>query len=160
MTDQKITAIMIVEIAGRPGKHVKETLDTHIDQIKKLKDVMLINKTLSEPKIVDKEKEIYTCFAEVEFETNNMKRVIDLVFDFMPSSIEIIEPAEVKLDLQETTSFLNDLTGRLHRYDEIAKVAQLQTQQLKNQLKQVNDKLVQKESKKKKSPKKPKKKKS
>ena len=88
---------------------------------------------------------MYTCFAEVEIKVISLLRLIELIFDFMPSSIEILEPSELKFDVLETTSFLNNLTGRLHRYDEIAKIAQLQTQQYARKLQIMQQELMKKD---------------
>jgi hypothetical protein len=127
----KITGIMIIEIAGRPAQHIKDALVAHVGQIKGLKYAKLINATYSEPrKIEGVEQEMYSCFAEVEVESLDFADMMNLVFDFMPSSFEIIEPSEVKMSLSDATSVLNTLSGRLHKYDEIAKVAQFQVQQL------------------------------
>lgn len=134
MAEQKVRAIMIIEIAGRPIEYIKDTLKAHIEQLRDLKDKKLINYTISEAKKIEAEQEIYTCFAEVEIETDNLAKMVEIVFDFLPSSIEILEPSHLDLDLNESTVFLNDLAGRLHKYDEVAKVAQLQNQQLSAQL--------------------------
>ena len=139
--ERKVKAVMIVEIAGRPAEYLKESLKAHVDQINKIKEVCVLSVNLSEPKLIESEpnpnqnqpqikQEMYTCFAEVEFETTNLSKLIEIVFDYMPSSIEILEPENLDFRLHEATAFLNDLAGRLHKYDEIAKISQLQTQQL------------------------------
>jgi hypothetical protein len=125
-----VRAIMIVEIAGRPANHVRESLEAHISQLNKSKVVKIIGVNYSEPKKLETEQEMYTCFAEVEIEAVNFFEAVNLIFDFMPSSFEIIEPQNINLNLNEATTLLNTLSGRLHRYDEIAKVAQFQVQQL------------------------------
>jgi hypothetical protein len=137
MTEQKIRAIMIIEIAGRPPEHIKQALEKHTEQLKNLKDVRLISNKISKPKRLESEQEMYTCFAEIEIETESFLRLTEIMFDFMPSSIEIIEPNEVKMNMQQATMFLNNLTGRLHRYDEIAKIANIQNQQLLTKLRQL-----------------------
>lgn len=131
---QKVKAIMIVEIAGRPADYLKEALVNHINQIRNLKYARLINATYSEPKKLEVQEEMYTCFAEVEVETNEFADMINLIFDFMPSSFELIEPSEMKINLSDATSILNTLSGRLHKYDEIAKISQAQVQQLAQKL--------------------------
>ena len=128
---------MIVEIAGRPAEHVLETLKAHIGQLKNYKDINYISESFSEPKRLEAEQEIYTSFAEIEFEAESFLRIMDIVFDFMPSSIEILEPSELNLNLSDATTFLNNLAGRLHRYDEIAKIARMQVNQLAGKLQEL-----------------------
>lgn len=127
---------MIIEMAGRPAEHVKQQLEEHVEQFKNLKKVVLINYELYEPKQV-KDKDMYTCFAEVEVECETFPRLIELVFDFMPSSVEILEPSKFEYTMPEATSFLNDLAGRLHKYDQVARIAQLRNQQMANKLKEM-----------------------
>ena len=138
MADQKTQSIMIIEVAGRPPEHLAQALSEHVDKINNIKGAKILNKKISEPRRIDHPtQEAYTCFAEVEVETESFPILINLVFDFMPSSIEVLEPENLNLNLQDATGFLSDLAGRLHKYDEIAKIARFQTQQLAAQLQQL-----------------------
>ncbi len=121
---------MIIEVAGRPAEHLKKALEDHVEKLNNLKGVSLISKEFVEPKLIEDEKQIFTCHSEVEVEVETLFRLTELIFDFMPSSVEVLEPETVKLSAQESTMFLNDLSGRLHKYDEIVKVAQMKNQQL------------------------------
>lgn len=136
MVEQKITAIMIIEVAGRPPEYLTESITAHIEKLNHIKDIKLISSKISEPTIVESEKDIYSSFAEVEIEAMGLSKLMDLIFDFMPSSIEIIEPSNIELNCQEATMFVNDLAGRLHKYDEVAKIARFQIQQLSAKLAQ------------------------
>jgi len=148
MAEKKIQAIMIVEVAGRPAEYVKEGLETHTARLNQMPDVEVISKTLSEPKKIEHQEEAYVCFAEIEFSVPTFQRLMDLVFDFMPSSIEILEPGRIEMDSQEATMFVNNLAGRLHRYDEIAKIAQFKIKQLSEQLVEVKKQETEKPKKK------------
>lgn len=114
---------MIVEMAGKPAEHVKEKLTEHVGILKQVKDLKVHSIKVSDPKELEKHPGIFTCFAETEFEAPNLSRVTETMFDFMPSSVEIMEPSKVTMDANEATSMLNNITGRLHRYDDIAKLA-------------------------------------
>jgi len=140
MAEQEIRAIIIIEIAGRPPEHVKQSLETHTATLKKVKGVEVINEQISEPKKLEKGNEVYTCFSEIEIKCESFSKLIDIIFDFMPSSIEIIQPSSINFNMQQATSFINTLAGRLHRYDEIAKIAQLQNQQLASKIKELQEK--------------------
>lgn len=126
MMAEKIVAIMIIEAAGKPVDFLTNSIKIHVDKLNALKDVKINYAKLAEPILADKDKEIYTTFAEVEVEVETMLRLTELIFDFMPSSVEIVEPSDIKIDCQEATVFMNYLAGRLHKYDEVAKVAQMQ----------------------------------
>jgi hypothetical protein len=130
-----IRAIMIIEMAGKPATHVKEQLSNYVKTIdEKIKDIQVHTIKISEPEPIKETKDAYTCFAEIDFEAPNFSRITDLIFDYMPSSIEILEPAKVSFDTHQATELLNSLSGRLHRYDEIAKSAKFRIQQLYNLL--------------------------
>jgi hypothetical protein len=90
---------------------------------------------------------MFTCFAEVEFGVESFVRLTEIIFDFMPSSIEVIEPGELRMGMGDATSFLNTLTGRLHRYDEIAKLAQMRNQQLVQKMQMMEQELMKRDAK-------------
>ncbi len=139
---KEIRAILMVEVAGRPAEHVKESLKIHVGRFKNIKDMKLISATISEPKEIEGHKEFFTCFSEVEVEVPSFLKLTDLIFDFMPSSIEVVEPNQIEFDTQEATAITNQLTGRLHRYDEIAKIVKLQNEQLVKKVKELEEKLA------------------
>ena len=125
-----VRAVMIVEMMGAPGKYVKESLSKHIMILNQIRDIKVNHIKVSEPAEVKDSKGLYTCFAEADFETETLNRLFETMFDFMPSSIEVIEPSKVNLDSHEATALLNNLSGRLHRYDELAKMAKMRIDQL------------------------------
>ena len=141
----EVRAIMIVEIAGRPADHVKAALESHVGQMRTLSDIEVFSINVSEAREIDGSEGMFTCFAEVEFGAESFLRLTELIFDFMPSSVEIIEPGELRMGMSDATSFLNNLTGRLHRYDEIAKLAQMRNQQLAKQMQMIQQELMERD---------------
>ena len=134
---------MIIEMMGRPAAHLTEAIEKHVGVLNDVEDMEVHSIKVSEPKKlvrgegekeVAKENEMFTAFAEAEFEIPDLSRLSQTVFDFMPSSIEIIEPSRVNLEATEATDLLNNLSGRLHRYDEIAKIAGERLRQMSVQL--------------------------
>lgn len=138
-----VRAVMIVEVAGRPAEHVQSVLKDHVEKLKFVKGVSDVEINLNEPKKVEHEQgEMFSCFAEVEFTSETFLILTQVMFDFMPSSVEVLEPGRIGMDLADATSFLNNVAGRMHKYDEIAKVAQLQSQQLYKKLQMVQQELM------------------
>ncbi|VVB80708.1 Uncharacterised protein [uncultured archaeon] len=134
---QNIRALLIIEVAGRPPEHLSEAIRAHVEKLNFVKGVKLVNATYATPKKIEEEKDLYTTFSEVEVQTDSIQKLIDIVFEFMPSSVEVLEPSEVVFDIQETTNILNDITGRLHKYDDVAKIAQFQIQNLTQRIQQL-----------------------
>ena len=132
-----IKAMFIIEVLGKPAEYLTETLDNLIKQIDQEKGITITSKKINEPKTIENQKDFYTNFAEVEIETNEMANILTLMFKYMPSHIEIINPGEVYLTNFEWNEVLNELTRRLHSYDEITRIMQIERNVLENKLRVV-----------------------
>ncbi len=64
---------------------------------------------------------------------------MELCFDYMPSSIEILEPAGMEVDMNDMVSMLNDLLARIHKYDMVLKNLHAQTVVMKHDLDIIRD---------------------
>ncbi len=126
---------MIIEMLGRPKEHLIETLNEHVNKIGEIKEVKIISKNISEPKKDDKE-DVFMCFSEVEISCPSLEILSQIVINFMPSSIEVVEPSEIKIKCKESTDILNSLIAKLHSYDAIARAAHERIFLLNNQLKE------------------------
>lgn len=118
-----VHAVFIIEMAGRPAEHVEKTLKDFVDFFTKQKGIDIINKVFHEPHPVEN---LFSCFVEIEFIAENLSKLLNLIFEFMPSSVEIIEPEHLKVNIADANAFVNDLTTRLHHYDAIAKKVQIE----------------------------------
>jgi len=138
-----VRAIMIVEVAGQPPEHVKEHLEKHIGVLNDVNDLTVHSIKVSEPKEIEGKdgKGLFTCFAEADFESKSFARLSETMFDFMPSSVEVVEPSRVEMDAPAATDLLNNISGRLHRYDQIAMIAQGKIRHLTEQL-QITHKIL------------------
>jgi hypothetical protein len=130
-----VRAIMIIEMMGRPKEHISSQIREHIGLMDKVKGLEVIKKDFSEPKKIDDKNNLYTCFCEVEIECINFIQLYELVLDFMPSSIEVLDPSKLNFTIDEATSVLNNLSGRLHRYDDVVKIMKNREHKLMEDLK-------------------------
>ena len=121
-----IKARTIIEIIGKPKKHVDTTLKDYVKAISG-KDTVIIKEDISRAK--KHEEKLYAAFAELEVIFKNLNSLVYFCFDYMPSSIEIDEPGELVYTARELTLFINDMQGRLHDVNMAAK--QLKQQNLK-----------------------------
>jgi hypothetical protein len=120
---EKITANAIIEIVGAPKEHIEETMTKVMDLIEKNEDHKIIKKETSEPKESDfpdpnnpeKNIKVWSTFTELEADFKNFDALTNFCFEFMPSSIEILEPLEMKMEAQEINNSLNDILARLHQ---------------------------------------------
>ncbi|MBI4154464.1 hypothetical protein HY498_00045 [Candidatus Woesearchaeota archaeon] len=85
-----------------------------LENIRKTKGWEVVDETIAPAEQIEK---LFSSFAEVEIKFESLAQIIGFCFDFMPSSIEILEPSELKTDNLSMNGLLNDLIARLHRYD-------------------------------------------
>jgi len=146
----KIKIIVIYEILGRPKEYIKTTLEQLIDRIGENTGIKIIERKVHEPHLLDEEKiknvednkEVFSTFAEVELEVDNLIIVFNLILNTLPSSIEIIKPSELILKNFDLNSVLSELAIKLHRYDETAKYLLLEKNQMINFIKETNNKII------------------
>jgi len=149
----KIRTLFIFEILGKPAEHIKESLEKMVEKLGEQKGIDIVRKDIREPKKAeskDKEgktvvsEEMYSTFAEVEIETEDINLILAIVLNMLPAHVEILEPIEYKFKNFELSSFLSELTVKIHRYDEVAKVLMLERNQLLKKLEFVEQKLKEK----------------
>ena len=131
---KKIKATVILEIMGKPAEHIQTILNGIVENLGKEKDVKIINEKIAEPKELEGKKGIFTSFAEVELETG-LEKLMLLLFAYMPSHVEIIEPENLQLRNADLNIFFNELMRKLHQYDEIAKTMLIERENLNKMIK-------------------------
>lgn len=124
MSDDKIRAIMILDVIGRPPEHLIESLEKVIEEIDKEKGVEVKAKDIKEPALMKDQKDFYTTFAEVEVEVDEVLGLSILLFKYMPAHLEILSPEIIAISNNSWNDILNELARRLHAYDEIARIMQ------------------------------------
>jgi hypothetical protein len=143
MTDN-VQAVFIIEILGKPAEHLKKTLSEIVKKMGEEKNVKIVDKKIAEPKELEGQEGFFTSFAEVEFQTN-IQQLMLLIFGYMPSHIDIIIPEELRIRNSDLNLFLNELTRRLHQYDEIAKTVLMERQIIAKQIREGKIKIVEPE---------------
>ncbi len=140
---EKIKALFIFEILGRPPEHIKQTLEEFIDKLGEQKGIEIIRKEIHEPKPVEKEgaKNLFTTFAEVELIADNVNLIFDITFNMLPSHVEILEPKEIELKNFDLSSVISNLAIKIHKYDEIAKISLMEKNVLAERLKEAEEKI-------------------
>jgi hypothetical protein len=135
-TETKIRAMFVIEVIGRPPEYLTETLNEMVKKIKEEKGVVVKNDKINPPVLMKDQKDFYTSFAEVEVETENTLYLAILMFKYMPAYIEIISPQNISLTNGDLGDVFNELTRRLHGYEEVARVLQTEKTILENKLRE------------------------
>ena len=114
----KIVSRVIIEILGAPKEHVENTMKMVIEELEKRKEVKILKKDFAEAETVkdEKLKNFWSSFVEVDLESEDIESLIGICFDFMPSSVEIIEPSDFRLNSRQVDDVLNDLLEKLHKF--------------------------------------------
>lgn len=147
---QKIKAMMIFEIIGRPPQHLVSSLNGIIDQMGAEENVNVKSRDVKEPRKMEEnagvassvgnefrveQNEFYITFAEVELETDDIFTLTRMMFKYMPAHIEVISPEIISVSNGDWGDLLSELIQRLHAYDEVARVMQVEKASLESQLK-------------------------
>ncbi|MGY4884955.1 MAG: hypothetical protein ACP5NZ_05240 [Nanobdellota archaeon] len=145
-----IRSTIILEIIGKPPEHLVSTLEGLIKQMDEEKGVKVINKKINEPVLIKDSNDFYTSFAEIELEVDDILYLAVIMFKYMPAHIEVTEPSLIALTNNGWTDILSELTRRLHGYEEVARMLQLQNAKMQKKLKElIPEKKENKEEKKK-----------
>ena len=135
-----INAVFIIEVMGKPPEHLTETLNEISNNIDNEKNVKIISKKIHEPKLMKDQKDFYMNFVEIEAEIEEVLQLAILLFKYMPAHVEIVSPELIALTNNGWNDVLNELTRRLHGYDEIARIAQAEKTILEKKLREVLEK--------------------
>ena len=104
----------IIEMLGKPKEHVTETLKTYVAKLSEADGFEIVAEDYSD---ADEKDGMFSVFAEIEVLAKDISQVAWFSFDYLPSSIEILEPTSLRFRSSDMTNFLNDLLQRLHHLD-------------------------------------------
>lgn len=121
----------IIEILGKPKEHIEQTLKEYVADIRNDSELVVLGEEYAETKEQDN---MFAKFVELDLVVKGVGKLMGFCFQYMPSSIEIIKPDEFRLLNSEMASFLNDLQGRLHNVDMLAKNLKMQNDFLRKNL--------------------------
>lgn len=118
---EKIQAQLVIEMLGRPPEHIKEGMQTLIVKLGAEKGIHVLEKKIHEPKKVEDGRDLYTTFAELTIEADDLPSFFYILFSYMPSHVEIVYPEHIDLHNYNMNDLANRIMQRLHDYDAIAK---------------------------------------
>lgn len=112
-----IRAVIIFELVGKPEKHVQETLHSYVENFKRMEEVIPLKEDTEEP--MEHEDGMFSAYIEMEALVKNMETLTLIAVNFMPASIEILDPDSPQVQAHHLTTWFNDLLAKLH---EVSKV--------------------------------------
>lgn len=109
---------IIIEMLGGPKEYIEETLKQYVEKIKSdsAHKVLTVEFAPTESR-----EKLWSTFAELDMWVKDASALAFICFDYMPSSIEVMEPETFNYRAADFAGFFNDLLARLHKLDMIAK---------------------------------------
>lgn len=138
--NKEISAALIFDIIGTPPEHLKETLNAIIDNISKEKGVKVLSRKISEPVFMKDRNDLYTTFAEIEITAEEILQVVLMMFKYMPAHVEIVSPEHISISNNNLSEVLSEITRRLHGYEEIVRIMQVEKDILEKKLREILNK--------------------
>ena len=112
----QITAKVVIEVLGTPKDHVEQTLKQIVELLKKEdRKYELLVAQVYEAK--ETKKDWWNSFVDLEIRFKDLDTLVIFCFDYVPSSIDIVEPQSVELKASVMNGLLNDLLTQIHKYD-------------------------------------------
>ncbi|MDO8528507.1 MAG: hypothetical protein Q7S06_01285 [Nanoarchaeota archaeon] len=135
--NKEITTTLIFDIIGTPSEYLTESLNKLIDEINKEKGVKVSSRKVNEPVLMKDQTDFYTTFAEVEIIAEQVSQVVLVMFKYMPANVEIVSPEHISISNNALSDVLSEITRRLHSYDEVARIMQVEKNVLENKLREI-----------------------
>ena len=118
-----ILAYVSFEVIGNPKEHVEKTIRGYVNNIKADSQITVLSEEFGEAEKT--QGNLWGVYADTEMLINNLDKFIWLCINFMPASIEIIAPEELRFREKDLTNWLNDLLAKLHEISHTVRQAKI-----------------------------------
>jgi len=109
-----ILAQVSFEVVGNPKDYVETTIKGFVNNIKNDSDIKFLSEEFGEPEEVPNSQGLWSNYADTEVLVNNLDKFVWLCVNFLPATIEIIAPEELRFSDKDLTNWLNDILAKLH----------------------------------------------
>jgi len=120
LKDGWIHSLMLIHILAITKEAAESALKKHVDALHKENRTLVARKTFLETKLVVKPHpdipEGYSQVAEVELLTADLDSLMYVVMNYAPSSIEILAPKKLTVDIGEAQGILTSVAALIHRF--------------------------------------------
>lgn len=115
-----VRSTMMVEVLAITKDAAKNALEKHVKNMEKVKTSSIYKKDFKDfievknpfPNV----EKAYSQIVELELVSKSFEALLYLVMSYAPSSVEILEPKELKLDMGEAQSILVTTAEMIHRF--------------------------------------------
>jgi len=115
-----IKASMFIEVMAIREDVARTALKKHIDSLEKEDKCLVYKKDYGEIKKIENPRpnipEAYSYIVEVEVLVQNLDKLVFIVMSYGPTSIEILEPKELRVKMGEAQGILNSISNVIHQF--------------------------------------------
>jgi len=115
-----IKSSMIIEALGVTKDAVKTAMEMHVRKIGEERGIIVSKQKFHEIRKVDKPfgniPKAYSIIVDLEVLTEKYDHLVYIAMNYGPTSIEILEPEHIKIDMGEAQGILNSVSDLVHRF--------------------------------------------
>ena len=115
-----IKSTMIIEVLAVKESAAESALQSHVEKMSKEDNTLITETRYHETKEIDnpmpKIEKAYSKIVDVDVLTKDFDNLVRIVLYYAPSSIEIVEPEKIKMDMGEAQGILNTLSEVIHKF--------------------------------------------
>ena len=113
-------SVMLVEVLAATEEAAKTSLEKHIEKMGKEKKTLVFRTDYKEMNKIDnplpKTEVGYSYIVEVELVAENLETLLYLAMNYAPTSIELLHPERIELDMGEAQGILVSVTDLVHKF--------------------------------------------
>ena len=107
---QKIEARFIIQIGGKPLENVEKALKVVLKKLEDEKKFKLIESDIGEAEL-DEKSTLYLGFLDVLVKFDDPRDILEFIVDYTPTSVEVESPDNIKMNNDDLTAVLNDMSN-------------------------------------------------
>jgi len=115
-----IKSAMIIEALGITKDAVKSALELHIKKLKEERGIVIYKTKFHEIKEIERPfknvPKAFSMIIDIEMLTEKYDQLVYIAMNYGPTSIEILEPEHIKIDMGEAQGILNSIADIVHRF--------------------------------------------
>jgi hypothetical protein len=123
----------VIEVLGKPQEHIEATIKEYVRKLRADESFTVLRAGFAKAK-QQEEGDLWTKYAELEIKTESFENLMTFCFEYMPSVVEVVSPAEFKLKDVDMTNFFTDLQAKLHNVDMVAKQVKMENDFMKRNM--------------------------
>jgi len=104
-----------IEVLGYPESHIQEVIKRIVEKIKNEEGIKVEKEVIHEAKKV--KEEFFIMFVELEMKVHDFNKLLNFCYNYLPSSIEILDVEKVVVPIREFSSAMNEMLAKLHHYN-------------------------------------------